>query len=281
MHRFEVYQGLAGRGAVSELGMAADVVLRLCDDKQQKNHKVFFDNFFCTIPLIQALKQQSIYGTGTCRSKGAQLKLKNEKKLKEEGRGSFSIVTNAENITVTRWLDSSVIHMASSCVGQPPSDLAQRWNKKEKKMLNIQRPFSVKLYNQHMGRVDLIDQCVAMYPHRRKKNKGWYLRVFFHFLDVTTVNAWHIYRMCELNKKDLLHFKASVARALINATSIQTPRQGRPSAIPPPLKRRAVSKPPQMQRDAMTLLVHEKTKYICMQCLVALCPVCFANFHTR
>lgn len=34
MHRFEVYQGLAGRGAVSELGMAADVVLRLCDDIQ-------------------------------------------------------------------------------------------------------------------------------------------------------------------------------------------------------------------------------------------------------
>lgn len=290
MHRFEVYQGLAGHGAVSRLGNAADVVMRLCDDIQQKNHKVFFDNFFCTIPLIQALKQQGIYGTGTCRSnrlQGAQLKLKSETKLKEEGRGSCSIVTNAENITVTRWLDSSVIHIASSCVGQSPSDVSQRWSKKEKKMLNIQRPFSVKLYNQHMGGVDLMDQCVAMYPHRRK-NKRWYLRVFFHFLDVTTVNAWHIYRMCELDKKDLLHFKASVARALVNATSIQTPRRGRPSATPPPLKRRAVSKPspeikfgpgdhwPRLTEAKNANRCHDsactrKTKYICMQCLVVLC----------
>lgn len=53
---------------------------------------------------------------------------------------------------------------ASSCVGQSPPDLVQRWSKKEKKMLNIQRPFSVKLYNEHMGGVDLMDQCVKILP---------------------------------------------------------------------------------------------------------------------
>lgn len=262
--------------------------------------RCFFDNFFTTIPLIQALQQQGIYGTGTCRInrlQGAQLKLKSEKQLKKEGRGACSVVSNAENLTVTRWLDSSVIHMASSCVGQSPPDVAQRWSKKEKQMLNIQRPFSVKLYNQHMGGVDLMDQCVAMYPHRRK-NKRWYIRVFFHFLDVTTVNAWHLYRMSGLEKKDLLHFKASVACALINASSIKTRTRGRPSATPPPLKRRAVSKAPpenrfgpgnhwpQLTEAKNANRCHDaactrKTKYICMQCLVALCPGCFANFHTR
>ena len=79
------------------------------------------------------------------------------------------------------------------------------WSKIEKKMLNIPRPFSVKLYNQHIGGVDLIDQCVAMYPHRRR-NKRWYIRVLFHFLDMTNVNAWHLYRMSGLEQKDLLHF---------------------------------------------------------------------------
>lgn len=136
MYRFEVYQGLAGRGQVSPLGMAADVVMRLCDDIRQRNRKVFFDNFFPTIPLIQALQQQGIYGTGTCRInrlQGAQLKLKSEKQVKNKGGGASSVVSRAENITVTRWLDSSVIHMASSCVGQSPPDVAQRWTKKEKK----------------------------------------------------------------------------------------------------------------------------------------------------
>lgn len=30
--------------------------------------------------------------------------------------------------------------------------------------------------------------------------------MFFHFLDVAIVNAWHLYRMSGLEKKDLLHF---------------------------------------------------------------------------
>ncbi|KAI4879261.1 hypothetical protein NFI96_020803 [Prochilodus magdalenae] len=44
------------RGHSSGLGMAGDVVMRLCDDIKHKSHKVFFDNFFCSIPLIEALK---------------------------------------------------------------------------------------------------------------------------------------------------------------------------------------------------------------------------------
>lgn len=57
MYNFEPYQGTAGgRGEISQLGMAGDVVMRLCEDIQDKNHKVFFDNFFCTIPLFRRWK---------------------------------------------------------------------------------------------------------------------------------------------------------------------------------------------------------------------------------
>ena len=69
MYNFEPYQGPAGgRGEISQLGMAGDVVMRLCEDIQDKNHKVFSDNIFCTIPLLKALELQRIYGTDTCRS---------------------------------------------------------------------------------------------------------------------------------------------------------------------------------------------------------------------
>ncbi|KAG7215443.1 hypothetical protein INR49_022494 [Caranx melampygus] len=53
--------------------------------------------------------------------------------------------------------------------------------------------------------------------------------------------------------KDLLHFKASIARALINAGSVKIHTRGRPSATPPPAKRRAVSKaPPEIRYDLET-----------------------------
>uniref|UniRef100_A0A3B4D6W9 PiggyBac transposable element-derived protein domain-containing protein n=1 Tax=Pygocentrus nattereri TaxID=42514 RepID=A0A3B4D6W9_PYGNA len=225
MYNFEPYQGPAGgRGEISQLGMAGDVVMCLCQDIQDKNYKVFFDNFFCTIPLLQALENQGIYGTGTCRR-------------------SVSVVTNAQNITVTCWLDSSVIHMASSCNGLSPTDVAQRWSKKEKQMLNIQRPFSMKLYNQHMG-------------------------------------------------------GASIARALINAGSMKIHTRGRPSATPPRAKRKAVSKaPPEIQytpgnhwpqlKEAINAsrcqdaACTRRTKYIYVQCHVALCPGCFGNYHRK
>ncbi len=128
-------------------------------------------------------------------------------------------------------------------------------------MTRIQRRFSVALYNQHMGGVDLVDQCVAMYPHRRR-NKWWYIRVFFHFLDVIIVNAWHLYLMSGLEKLNLLHFKASVARALINTGFLQQTRR--------------VKNANRCHDAACT----RKTKYMCMQCCVPLCPGCFANFHT-
>uniref|UniRef100_A0A3B4XHS3 PiggyBac transposable element-derived protein domain-containing protein n=1 Tax=Seriola lalandi dorsalis TaxID=1841481 RepID=A0A3B4XHS3_SERLL len=259
MYSFEPYQ---------------DVGMRLCEDLQDRNQKVFFDNFFCIIPLLQALKHQGIFGNGTCRKNrlhGAQEKLKTEKQLKKEGRGSVSVVTSAQNITVTRWMDSSVIHMASSCTGVSPTDEAERWNKK-KKMLKVQRPFAVKLYNQHMGGVDQMDQMVATYPHRRR-NKRWYITVFFHLVDVAVVNAWFLYRMSGNEAKDLLHFKASTARALINAGS-----------------RRAVVKVPPEVRYApgnhwpklnVTNAMPRRTKYTCLQCDVFVCPDCFANSHFR
>ena len=115
---------------------------------------------------------------------------------------------------------------------------------------------------------------------------------------MTTVNAWHIYRMSGLEQKDLLHFKASTARALINAGSVKTRARGKPSATPPPVKRRAVSKAPpeirfgtgnhwpQLTEAKNANRCHDaactrRTKYICMQCLVALCPGCFANYNRK
>lgn len=52
MYRFEKYQREDdGREQISDLGACADVVRRLNDDLQNKIHKVFYDNLFCSILL--------------------------------------------------------------------------------------------------------------------------------------------------------------------------------------------------------------------------------------
>ncbi|KAJ8946656.1 hypothetical protein NQ314_008828 [Rhamnusium bicolor] len=92
VYRFEIYQGAKSRVAVSPLGACADVVLRLCDDIFHKNHKVFFDNLFCSISLLDVLKSNGIYGTGTLRSnrmQGAKQILPTDNIIKKEPRGTF------------------------------------------------------------------------------------------------------------------------------------------------------------------------------------------------
>ncbi|KAB0795811.1 hypothetical protein PPYR_09872, partial [Photinus pyralis] len=64
MYRFEVYQGAGGgREAISDFGACGDVIRRLSDDIQHKNHKLFFDHLFCSVPLLQELKQRKIWAT--------------------------------------------------------------------------------------------------------------------------------------------------------------------------------------------------------------------------
>ncbi|KAK9717678.1 hypothetical protein QE152_g23593 [Popillia japonica] len=54
-----------------------------------------------------------------------------------------------------------------------------------------------------------------------------------HFLNVSLMNAWIIYKRAHGMRMDLLEFEASVARALINK-GISDNKQGRPQSATPP-----------------------------------------------
>uniref|UniRef100_A0A3B5KWX9 PiggyBac transposable element-derived protein domain-containing protein n=1 Tax=Xiphophorus couchianus TaxID=32473 RepID=A0A3B5KWX9_9TELE len=238
MYKFEVCQDSAIRSQSSGLGTTGDVVMCVGDTKKYKNHKVPWH-------LWQVHAEQT-----------------DEKQLKKEGRGACSVVS------------TNIIELVSPLKTRPN----QRWLKIEQAKISVQRPYLAALYNQHMGGMDLVDQCVAMYP-QRCRNKRWYIRVFFHFLDVTVVNAWRLYLMSGLEKINLLIFKASVTHALINSGSCRAvtkvPSEVRFSAGNHWLGLTQVKNANRCHDAACT----RKTKYICMQCHVALCLGCFANFH--
>lgn len=96
-----------------------------------------------------------------------------------------------------------------------------------------------------------------------------------------------------IRKKDLLHFKVSVARALLNAGPTKIRARERPSATPPPVKRRAVSKAPPEIRfgpgNHWPELIQAKNANRCHDAACTrktkymwLCaPGCFSSFHTR
>lgn len=116
-------------------------------------------------------------------------KLKSEKKLKAEGRGSYSIVTSSDNISLVRWYDNKPVHAMSSFVGIGETEIVNRFDRKNKKIVRVKRPEIISTYNKCMGGVDLMDSLVALYRNY-PQNRRWYMRIFFHFLNVCIVNAW-------------------------------------------------------------------------------------------
>ncbi len=307
VYNFEVYQGKGGgRGQPSDLGACPDVVLRLCSDIKGKNFKVFFDNLFTTIPLIQRLRSDGIYSVGTIRKNrlmGANEKLLNERELRREGRGTTTYTTSSDNISITRWMDNSVVNMASSYAGVEPMDKAKRYSKVTKEVVEVDRPYAVRIYNSFMGGVDKMDHLVALYRHSVRQKK-WYMRIFYHFLNVAVVNAWLIYKHDNPEGNDLLAFKSGTARALINMGNLEQRRgRGRPSLSDEPQQPVKRKRPPHGFRAATEVRFHDvgshwpvmqekqnrchdkncqkKTRFQCGKCKEAVCPLCMESFHTK
>ncbi|XP_047144656.1 piggyBac transposable element-derived protein 2 [Hydra vulgaris] len=192
------------------------VVHRLIETlPRNQNFRLYFDNWFASIPLFLSLKEKGFLAAATLRSDRAKgCPLPHEKDLKKIGRGSHSFQVDAKSgLAITKWYDSKCVQMIT----------------------NYCKPQSVgKEYNKSMGGVDLSDMLIALY-RTSIKTKRWDLKILFHCIDIAKVNAWLIYRRhsnqlkkpkkCQLS---LLQFTVSIASALVKTNIIQK-SVGRPS----------------------------------------------------
>ena len=64
LHEFDMY---LGHQQNSIHGLAYDVVMKLCQHIAGKNHHLYCDNYFTSIPLFTYLLNMKIYASGTIR----------------------------------------------------------------------------------------------------------------------------------------------------------------------------------------------------------------------
>ena len=74
-----------------------------------------------------------------------------------------------------------------------------------------------------MGGVDLANMLISIYQIPIKTHR-WYIKVFWHLIDIAKVNGWIIYRKyCEQNRvpvkprMTLIKFFTDIARGLMHA----------------------------------------------------------------
>lgn len=316
VHNFEIYTGRIDPVAgYEDLGASSNIVLQLAQViKKNQSHLIYFDNWFTSLKLLVQLAKDEIFAVGTVRSNrlpGCQFSTDAE--FRKKGRGTFEekeVSLDGVTIRAVKWYDNRSVILASTFAKANPVGKIQRWDRKTKQRIQVDYPFIVKQYNSFMGGVDLLDAYLAYY-RIDIRSKKYYMRLFFHLVDLAVVNSWLLYRRdCESlqvpqrKQKDLLAFKLSIADYLAKyGKPVTGDKRGRPSLCIQQeynmKKKRGPTKPlPEMdvRRDQVghTPAVDTRQRckrptckgqsvIKCIKCHVHLClnkhSNCFALFH--
>lgn len=127
--------------------------------------------------------------------------------------------------------DNKLMTLLSSYCGILPEMSINRFDKKSKRNMEVKCPSIIKEYAIWEVLISLPSILIGRYKIKIRTKK-WYMRVWFHLIGITIVNAWLLYRRVEnendrLLKLSLFDFRTEVAFSL--TTSVSTPKIGRPS----------------------------------------------------
>jgi hypothetical protein len=186
------------------------------------------------------------------------------------------------------------VNLLSTYLEAEPMLKASRWSKKHQSRIDVNCPFIVKEYNNHMGGVDLADMLLALYRIDRRSKK-YYTRIIYYLIGVCTTNAWIIYKINTGAKISLLEFTLQVSHSLINSGKIVRGISSAASSY----NRKKTSEDVKFDDVGHIPMIGEMRKrckadncthksfIFCRKCNVYLCIItgnaernCFASYHT-
>ena len=125
------YQGSTTGNANPEFGMGGSVVLDLISElPSEVEYRLFFDNLFTSIPLIDHLKQSNIGATGTIWvNRTGKTPLLDPSCMKKKARGTYCHAKEKDSgCILVCWNDNSVVTLASNCYSVNPVRSASCWS---------------------------------------------------------------------------------------------------------------------------------------------------------
>ncbi|XP_037646456.1 piggyBac transposable element-derived protein 4 [Sebastes umbrosus] len=228
---FFVYGGKDGEPTGK--GASYDAVMRLLKMPfLGKGYKLYVDNFYTSPTLFLDLLQRKIWACGTLRSNvaGYPRTKRNDLPVKTP-RGTIRWIRKG-GLLFVKWLDARQVTMCSTLHKAYSNDMTKRkvkdaggqWTMKE-----VPVPGCILDYNQHMGGVDLSDALISYYNVLHKTQK-WYKTLFYHFVDIATVNAFILHKgLSKLQNRPVLTQKTFREQLILSMAEIgSTPYRSAP-----------------------------------------------------
>lgn len=212
---FDIYTGKVGDNVERNLG--SRVVKTLSANLVNKNHKMFFDNFFSSPQLMKDLLDKQLYACGTINSNRKHMpKFKDDKELK---RGQYEWFSSNDGLTAVKWRDKRCVHLISN-YHDPLLTTSVKRNEKDGTSTQVPCPTLLVDYNNNMNFVDVFDQYRTTYCIDRKSRKWWH-RIFFFLIDASIVNAYIINKVMGEKTLTMKDFRRQVIDGLIGNTLVR------------------------------------------------------------
>lgn len=282
---FEVYTGKSN--AEKKFGLGGDTVLSLLQKsgiKPKAGYKIYFDNYFTSVRLLEHLSDMNICATGTIReNRTERCKFLTPKEWKQKDRGSYEFMAN-DHVMLVQWKDNKVVTVGTNFEDNSVTS-TKRWCKEGKTQKNIPQPKVISSYNKGMGGVDKMDGHIAAYRSRIRQRK-WYWPIFAYLLDTSVVNAWLLMKKIkptDPNCVSLLAFRRYLAVSLLEKYGTK-PSRGK-NSLPKLVGPRFDNVGHIVQyssTDRRCQVCKKKSNFICIKCDCGLHPkLCFENYHKK
>ena len=257
-------------------------------------HTLYMNDFFNSVELSEALLLQKIHTVGTLQSnRGEPDEIGKLQTLKKDE----VIARSNGKVMVLAWRDNKLIKAISTKHDGCLATITRR-KRGTADTENVWKPACIIDYNQHIARVNQLDQKILYYPCTRKTLK-WTKKLFFYLLEITIHNCHILYQAKSfMPHMTLYDFQLKLLKKLCHCVSYdeKTP----PSRAPKydPRKRlkggfgshhitafpaTATKKYPQRKCRVCRLRGNRKdTRFYCKECGVPLCKApCFGHYHSE
>jgi len=201
------------------------LIIRLTDGFEGEGFNLYMDRYYTGIKILLDLKDININACGTIRKDRLKLSKENKNKISQIQDREIMFFKGSSGLLLTVWEDSKTVLLASNFHQPDKIKVERRISKKDiqegsepgmKEEVII--PKSIYDYNIFMRGVDRFDQLSSnYYPDLRSKR--WYVKVFFHFLEVGIINSYVLYKQVieKENKKPMTHleYRQCIIRELV------------------------------------------------------------------
>ena len=260
VHNMKIYCGSGGQRTQSPNNM----IVELTEGLRDLGHHVYFDNYYCSVPIVENLSTKGIGCTGTIQ--------KNRRFLPKE-------IKNPDNLVKGQAIYKKKGNLLA-LVYKDKRDVRILTNMHNNQLSHDGKPIALNDYSRWMRGVDRSNQYNSYYRSGHKSKK-WWRAIFNSLIDTAISNAFILYKCKNPERKiTILNFREQLAMELCNAI-IQRPRIQNISRLIPELHQIGIRS---QKNCAICSRTNERktSRYYCIDCNKNICVVpCFYILHTK